>query len=442
MASPTPPSPASFTSRGSWRATSMVFGLTCAWIAAWIAAGPEARPNLFFREGGPIDLLNSTWLMGAAALFWVAHVLAAGSPLGAFWAVAAAGLFLLGIDERFQGHELLSRSLDTPAPMGMRNWSDVVVLGYAAVAAGVLAWRWRELWSARRLRWLGILALGLAAISTAIDSLFAPSATKDLWEESFKVLSGAGLVAVSLEALRIAHAARDQGEHASAPFGFTKAAPALVAVLALAIAVLIPNEPWSELMATNWGPPSSWLVCVLLWVAALPLLAIVPASARGPVAQDAAPTAVGTMPLAIGALLVLFGCGEGLVATRFRMLDDLVVDQFPATAAGALSFMHAPLGIPGSIFLLSASALAVILVCRQRLPGRFLGLSTSGLSLLCAALVVEQLNVGPEESLLAPALRIAGAASFLLASLALTASSRGPEGCTSSPPDAPGHAGT
>ena len=78
-----------------WRSAVVVFGLTCAWVATWLAAGPEARPNLFFREGGPIDLLNSTWLVGAAVLFWLARVIGARSPLGPFWGVAALGLLFL-----------------------------------------------------------------------------------------------------------------------------------------------------------------------------------------------------------------------------------------------------------------------------------------------------------------------------------------------------------
>lgn len=409
--------------RRAWGPTLWVYGATCVWVAIWIPAGPDARPNLFFREGGPIDLLNSAWLVGAAAMFWLAHAAGARSSLATFWGIAAVGLLLLGIDERFQGHELLSREVDAPAPLGMRNWSDVVVLGYAAVAASLLLWRWGELWGARRLRWLGILALGLAAVSTGIDSFFPSSSAKDLWEESFKVLSGAGLLTVSHEAFQLARNAREPGDGPGASAGPGVAIPVIAAILALATATLIPDERWSELLSTNWGSPEAWLLCVLLWVAALPLLVILPIR-RGTgyelhVAGEEEP-GLGIVPRTLGVYLAILGCGEGLAATRFRLLDDLVADQFPATAAKELAFMHAPLGLPGLIFILSTTAMAVILICGRDLPGRFLGLSLSGLGLLSLALIVNHLGGETCDALVAPALRLAGATCFLLGSLSLT----------------------
>lgn len=413
--------------RRAWGPTLLVYGATCAWVTIWIAAGPDARPNLFFREGGPIDLLNSAWLFGAAAMLWLAHAAGARSSLGTLWGVAALGLLLLGIDERFQGHELISRELDAPAPLGMRNWSDVVVLAYAAVAAGLLLWRWGELWGARRLRWLGIVALGLAAVSTGIDSVFPSSGAKDLWEESFKILSGAGLVTVGIEALRMARPDREPGDGPGAPAGPSMALPVLIAILALATATLIPDERWSELLSTNWGSPEAWLVCVLLWVAALPLLVVVPiqrATGHEPRDADEEELGVGVVPRILGVYLAIIGCGEGLAATRFRLLDDLVADQFPATVAEELAFMHAPIAVPGLTFLLSATAMAVILTSGRKLPGRFLGLSLSGLALLCLALIVNQLGGEATDALVAPGLRLAGATCFLLGSLSLTTTDR------------------
>jgi len=402
-----------------WRSAVVVFGLTCAWVATWLAAGPEARPNLFFREGGPIDLLNSTWLVGAAVLFWLARVIGARSPLGPFWGVAALGLLFLGIDERFQGHEILSRELDAPTPLGMRNWSDVVVLGYAVVAACLVAWRWGELWGARRLRWLGIAALGLATISTVIDSVLPSSEAKDLWEESFKVLSGAGLFLVSLEALRMTRVRPDRAVDVTPRRWIL---PVTAAVLAVAVAVLVQNEDWRELMTVNWGSPPSWLACVLLWVSAQVLLVARPdqRAADGLRHPEGEPRSRFMVP-AFSAYLVILGAGEGIEATRFRLLDDLVADQFPATLSGELTFLQGPLGLPGFLFLFSASAMAVILICGNRPSGSFIGLSVSGLCLLSLALIVEQLGGAMSEDVYAPALRIAGAASCLLASLSLAA---------------------
>lgn len=86
--------------------------------------------------------------------------------------------------------------------------------------------------------------------------------------------------------------------------------------------------------------------------------------------------------------------------------------------------MHAPIAVPGFIFLLSATAMAVILICGRKLPGRFLGLSLSGLALLCLALIVNQLGGEASDALVAPGLRLAGATCFLLGSLSLTTTDR------------------
>ena len=51
-----------------------------------------------------------------------------------------------------------------------------------------------------------------------------------------------------------------------------------------------------------------------------------------------------------------------LRATRFRIENRLVEEQFPATFAEELSFMHDPLQLPGVLFLVSAAASSALLL--------------------------------------------------------------------------------
>jgi len=427
-------------SRSRDAAIAAAYGATLAWSLAWFALGPAERPNLFFREGGPIDLVSSVWLLSASALFGLTYLSSRGSSLRAFWLVASVGLLFLGIDERFQGHELLSEEIQAPAPLGMRNWNDVAVLSYGVVAAALVLWRLPLLWRAKRLRWLGILACGLASISTGIDSIFSSSTAKDLWEETFKILSAAGLFTVALEAFDIeARRVRTEGStptrEGSTPtregWGFRLAVVSVVAVVGFAIlgsdliegALGIEDEAWSDRLSQNWGSPPSWLVCVLLWVSSILLL----------LAHRARPAGVpGRTSLLMSVYLAVLGIGEGLRATRFRIENRLVEDQFPATFAEELSFMHDPLQLPGILFIVSAAASSLILLRSPSPPASdpesadapgplqsagFVGPSVAGLTLLAIALLANELGGSTVNFIHAPALRIAGGTLLLLAAV-------------------------
>ncbi len=432
------------------------YGVAFAWSALWFALGPEERTNLFFREGGPIDLGSSVWLLGASTLFGLAGVRGRGSKLRPFWFVASLGFLFLGIDERFQGHELLSHEVDAPVPLGLRNWSDAAVLAYAAIAAGLVLWRLPQLWRARQLRWLGITASALAAISTGIDSIFPASASKDIWEETFKVLSAAGFFLVAFEAFTLEARGLQGDGPAPTRMSVGLAVATLAAVLTLGFAVLgddligdrlgMEAGAWDSRVRQNWGSPHSWLVCVLLWISSA-LLAL--ASRGGP------GRATRRGPLVLGAFLAILGVGEALRATRFRTLDRLVEDQFPATVAQEVTFMHEPLELPGVLFLVSAVACVLMLLrslSRTRadatssgppaVPGTtsFLWTSAAGVALLAVALPVNEFGGSVANWLYAPALRIAAGALLLVAAsqhLLLVGSSETPRGSASPPPSGP-----
>ncbi len=86
-----------------------------------MALGPPERPNHLFREGGPIDLAGSVWLVCASALFGLAFLTGPGSAPRRSWLVASTELLVSGIDERFQSHEFRSEGVPTPALPGVRN---------------------------------------------------------------------------------------------------------------------------------------------------------------------------------------------------------------------------------------------------------------------------------------------------------------------------------
>src|SRR5918997_4407642 len=104
-------------------------------------APEEARPHP--------DKLTSMTLAAATTMMLMAFVLltAARSEarLRTFFAWAAAGLALLTIDETFALHELLGHNLHFLADVPGVERPDDLIFGLYPIAAGIFAWRFRDL---------------------------------------------------------------------------------------------------------------------------------------------------------------------------------------------------------------------------------------------------------------------------------------------------------
>jgi len=391
---------------------SLAFAATTIWCLAWWLLRPDERIDLFFREGGPIDLLNSTWLIAAAILAWMTWSIAPGSRLHHFWLVAAIGLLFLGIDERFQFHELLNQELKlVPTPFGLRNWSDLAVLAYGVVALSLLVPVVGHLWREPRLRYLGLLAVALGGTSTAIDSVLASSAEKTIVEETFKVLSGAAIFLTFAEGFAIEVRRRGDvlARETFPRLGHALVLSALCATLARI--TLVGSLAWRDVVARNWGSAPSWIVCVLLWSSAIALAQgwlLSPRGTRGP----------RTYWLLLGLYLAVVGFGEGILATNNRVLNEWVVDQFPGSISWQLAVLHGPIGVSRVAFLVSVLVVG-LLGMRALRSNRSIGnwLVPAGL-LLMLALFADAAGGNRPNDLYASILRIAGGACAVLGALA------------------------
>ena len=103
----------------------------------------------------------------------VAAALAARRHRGlerAFWAIAAAGLAALTIDERLSLHERAGRSMwesGVATPVGFNHLDDVILAAIALCAALFILLSWKVVVANRRVAaWFGVaLALGLSAVA-------------------------------------------------------------------------------------------------------------------------------------------------------------------------------------------------------------------------------------------------------------------------------------
>jgi len=385
---------------------------TFLWCFGWWLIRPPSQTNQFFREGGPIDLLNSTWMIAAAVLAWITWMIAGGSRLRRFWLVCALGLLFLGVDERFQFHEILGRAEIVDPPFGMRNWSDPVVLLYGVVAVLLIVPVIGVLWRERRLRYLGLATVLLAGMSTGIDTLVSSGPRKDIVEETFKVLAGAGFFLTFAEGFCLE--LRSRGNRVAAP-ELPRRIHALVLFLLCAVLVWVTlggTTHWHYLVSRYWGSAHSWVACVLLWSTALLLilhclLQLRSGHTRRPL----------WFPLAL--YLGLLGAGEGIRATRIQVMHDRVIDQFPGSIGLDLAVMHDPVGISNLTFLVSVVALVVCgreVVRTQPRAWRWL-LAAAALLVLSMIVNIVAGNVGND--LLGPLLRIAGSACALLGAITI-----------------------
>ena len=172
-------------------------------IIAYFLSPSHNRYRQFTREPGVITLCSALFLATAGVLAARSFSISRHNTLWirSFWLLAAIVLVFFATDELLQFHEEMGKWI-TESSIGdpgiFRNWNDVIVISYGAVALVALI-----LFLPVILRYpLFAEALGLAfafyCIHTLIDSTVQPWTTwSAICEESAKLMS-TGALAVSM----------------------------------------------------------------------------------------------------------------------------------------------------------------------------------------------------------------------------------------------------
>ena len=250
------------------RAASL-YAFTLLYCLLWATLGLQARPDLFFDEGGPVDWLSTTYFTAAAILAWIgwSRVRGSGEPSSWFWLASAGGFAFFAVDERFQLHERFDwqwiKPIYGPAPWGFRNWNDMAVLGYGVIALILLAAALPGILRHRRTFWFLMIALVCAGLHTLTDTLFQRSPAKESIEETFKLFAGASFV---LAYLHVALADVKKSPRRS----FTPQAAFVLGLTLILVGLMFSGgDSWRGALTRKWGPPDSWLASVYLGSAAL-----------------------------------------------------------------------------------------------------------------------------------------------------------------------------
>ena len=408
----------------------MVYSCVLAYWAFWIAVGPDDKWfSHYLREGSPVDMLSTTFLGTGASLAGVALVVGRQWRMRLFWLLCAVASVFLMLDERLQLHEqgrhLIGGATWGDVPFGMRNWNDVIMLGYGAVALVLGLLSLPAFFRHRRVRSLLTIGFGFFVVHTAIDMSFDAGALKDVFEESFKLLAGASFMLaflnaalIEIEALR-AHGAADRLQPAG---GLGWAYPTVFLALAAVWAWLV-TEPVApkldDLLWNRWGYPHRWLTSVYLQLAAI---CVVAASLVGPIGELR--TTWRSLSLAAG--LWFLSVGEAMNACHYRFTHDRVEGTLLASLRDEIDVLHndlEPIHWVTLAGLLLAFAIGAT-VWRQN-PRASWWLA-AGLVTLIAALVVNVVTDGMGgrandlgEDVLSPWLRVMGSACVALGGLAL-----------------------
>lgn len=169
----------------------------------FIVIGILAHPNEseidyhFYSERGLVTGL-SAFFLAAASAFAVATSVSIPRKKEAPrwpWLLMTVGFMFLSLDETVQFHERLGSYLGDRLDSGLfRNWNDVIVLTYGAIALPILF----NLFPAIKHFPLTMKLLGVAfvlyALHTGIDSTqLPPTPVSRILEESAKLLCGAML---------------------------------------------------------------------------------------------------------------------------------------------------------------------------------------------------------------------------------------------------------
>ncbi len=414
----------------------VVYACVLAYLAFWIAVGPDGKWfSHYLREGSPVDMLSTTFLGTGAALAGVALVMARHWRTRLFWLLCALGSLFLMLDERLQLHEeardLIGNASWGDPPFGMRNWNDVIMLGYGTVALGLGLAMLPVFLRHRRVRALLLTGFGLFVMHTAIDVSFDKGALKDCFEESCKLLAGASFMLAFLNAALIELRQRGTDPVATGlakqPVrGLGWAYPTVFLALAAGWAWLV-TEPISEdfksFLWHRWGYPHRWLTAVYLQLAAIMIFGV-SLLGRTEELHTRLKSSWRSLPLAAG--LWFLSIGEAMNACRYRFAHDRVKGSLLPSLRKEIDVLHndlEPIHWVTLAGLLAAVAIGATIWRKHPRSAWWLGL---GLLTLVAALVVNVVTdgMGNEadhfgEHILSPWLRVMGSACVALGGLAL-----------------------
>ena len=174
-------------------------GCIFVYVLLAIALHPSDRAlDYHFRSERGLVTAASVVLLAAASAFALSAlaVLVRSSAVPIWpWALLAAGLAFLEIDEVAGIHKRLSRVIEMSiAPTGLRSWSDAIVIFYGLLAIPIML---AILSSLMRFPWvleLFAAAFMFYAIHTLVDSTQEPPTELSvIVEESAKLFTGACL---------------------------------------------------------------------------------------------------------------------------------------------------------------------------------------------------------------------------------------------------------
>lgn len=164
-------------------------------IAVALVIGPDAEPHLEFVEGGLVTYGSAGYMVATSGFAFLCFLLRFRAPgLGKlFWLMTSVGFFFFAVDELFEIHENLgvwANDAVAAPPSSLRNWDDLLVIGYGIVGLFVLLLFLPEVLRPARFAELLSIAFAFYIVHTAIDSIVLRN---DIWkiapEESAKLFS-------------------------------------------------------------------------------------------------------------------------------------------------------------------------------------------------------------------------------------------------------------
>ncbi len=384
---------------------------TAAYLLFWLAAGFLIhKRKLFFLEGGPVDWLSTVYLATTACLAWSAwSVGPRNRETGSwFWLAGSMGFLFFTLDERFQFHEeILERWVERlgPSPLEGVSWNDILVATYGLFALILLAFALPAF-----VRYRGVLRFFVAGfvfyvLHTLTDMTVPDSRTKDYWEESFKLFSGASLMLGFLQAVlcRAAEPATSRRAGVGWRHGVV-----FLAITLLAAGILQGGElEWRRALLNYWGDPTAWLASVYLGAGTLMVaLTVLPAGSR--------PRAERGFWRAAAVLFGVLALDQAVIACAHRFSSRRITELFSRPADELAGILQHPVRAQALVGLALFAGLVVVgrrIVWRRPDSGIYLFVGT-GLLLL---LVPLSLALAESAGRFSVTVSLLGCASLLLA---------------------------